>query len=280
MSSFIESVLFPPRFINAIRQERAIAGKTILITGASRGIGEATARLIASSECHLILVSRSEDKLKEVAAACRTLGAKVDVLAVDLRAAEAVTLLLDFVRSLALTIDIFISNAGKSIHRPLLHSLDRYHDVTRTQALNYEAPVRLMLSLLPELIANRGQLINVSAANVLLPPAPHWSAYQGSKAAMDGWFRSASPELGAQGVRATTLYFPLVRTEMIAPTKAYDRVPALSPEGAARLIVSTIIHRRRSWQPWWIAPARCLSLLMGRRLWETLCEHYIKRSER
>jgi NAD(P)-dependent dehydrogenase (short-subunit alcohol dehydrogenase family) len=73
-------------------------------------------------------------------------------------------------------------------------------------------------------------VINVSAVNVLLVPAPKWAAYQASKTAFDQWFRSVGPELNARGVSTTSIYLPLVRTRMMEPTKEYKNMPAMQPE--------------------------------------------------
>lgn len=102
-------------------------------------------------------------------------------------------------------LDVIVSNAGKSIRRSIHDSLDRYHDFTRTMAINYFAPVRLLLSIIPLLEKNKGQIINVSTINALLLPIPYWAAYQASKGAFDTWFRSVAPELNAIGIATTTI---------------------------------------------------------------------------
>ncbi|HUE28832.1 MAG TPA: SDR family NAD(P)-dependent oxidoreductase, partial [Solirubrobacteraceae bacterium] len=70
-----------------------------------------------------------------------------------------------------------------------------------------------------------------------------FAAYVASKAALDAFSRSMAPEVIGDGVHVTTIYMPLVRTPMIAPTKMYDRFPTLSPEEAANMITDAIRKR-------------------------------------
>lgn len=194
----------------------------------------------------------------------------------DLRNAAEVQTLLDRLQRLPEGIDIFVSNAGHSIRRSIFDSLDRLHDFTRTMNLNYFGPVQLMLGLIPTLEAHRGHVINISAVNVLLIPAPKWAAYQASKTAFDQWFRSVSPELNAHGLSTTSIYLPLVRTRMIEPTKAYQNLPAMQPEQVAQLICKAMIQRRRTYAPWWLMMGQLGSVLF-RGVWEVLMSHHLRR---
>lgn len=77
----------------------------------------------------------------------------------------------------------------------------------------------------------------------MLSNAPRFSAYVASKAALDAFSRCAAAEFSDSGIDFTTINMPLVRTEMIAPTKIYQHVPTLSPEEAADMIVQAIIYK-------------------------------------
>jgi NAD(P)-dependent dehydrogenase (short-subunit alcohol dehydrogenase family) len=274
MRRLLERLLFPRVRLDAARAERALRGKTVLVTGASFGIGEGVARIAAAAGAKVVLVARTAERLEEIAAEIRAAGGEAVVLPVDLTDAAAVDALAP--RIAALSPDILVSNAGKSIRRPLFESLDRFHDVTRTIGVNYLGPVRLTLAAIPGLVERRGQIVNVSAANVLLLPAPYWAAYQASKTAMDQWLRAAAPELRARGVAVTSLYLPLVRTRMIAPTRIYDEVPAMAPDEAARLVVRMLVTRQKWWAPWWLPPAHLASALM-RRPWEAIAQRQQRR---
>lgn len=266
--SVIERFLFPSARLNEEKLEKAVRGKTVLITGASSGIGEQTALLLGRLPVHLLLVARREDKLQEVKRLIESNGeAQATIVAADMRRDEELEALLQMLHEEQNAPDIVISNAGLSIRRSIYASLDRYHDYTRTMSINYLAPVKLLLSVIPGLERRQGQVINVSTINTSLIPLPKWSAYQASKAAFDTWFRSAAPELNAAGIITTSIYLPLVRTPMIEPTTVYKSMPAMSPEHVARIIAKSIYTKHRKWQPWWLFIGQAASLML-RGLWE------------
>lgn len=160
--------------------------------------------------------------------------------------------MLAFLHQLSDGLDVVVSNAGISINRPLAQSLDRYHDFTRTMALNYFAPVKLLLSLIPLLAKKNGHIINVSTINALLLPVPYWAAYQASKTAFDTWLRSAEPELKIKKICVTSIYLPLVKTPMIEPTIAYRTAPAMSPVHVSEIIGHALYSKRKVYKPWWL----------------------------
>jgi len=219
-NSLIESILFPPTKVNRKKLLQAITGKTILITGASSGIGEQLAYALAPYDTHLILVARRQEKLQEIKEIIEKQKAKVTVIPADLRDDADMERLLHILLNIENGIHFIVSNAGKSILRSIFDSLDRYHDFTRTMAINYFAPVRLFLALIPTLEKHNGHIIHTSTINAILIPFPKWAAYQASKTAFDVWFQSVQPELNSKNIQTTTLYLPLVRTPMIEPTKA------------------------------------------------------------
>ncbi|MFT4413927.1 SDR family NAD(P)-dependent oxidoreductase [Fredinandcohnia humi] len=259
--TFIERLLFLPTHLQKGKLRTCLGGKTILITGASSGIGEQIASQLADINVHLILVARREEKLLSMKAKIEKQGAKVTVFRVDLRNVEEMQGLLSFLHQLPKGLDIVVSNAGLSINRTIEQSLDRFHDFTRTMAINYFAPVQLLLSVIPLLQKNQGQVINVSTINALLLPFPSWAAYQASKTAFDTWFRSASFELNAKGVATSSIYLPLVRTPMILPTKAYQHMPAMSPVHVATIICKAMYTKKKIYKPWWLPFGQAASLL-------------------
>ncbi len=279
MSTILDFFLFPPKRLSLPALRRKTAYHSILITGASYGIGAATAQLLAAPHVHLILVARSADRLQLLQKELVQQGATVQCLPTDLTCPEQVERLLQTLTNLPKGLDVVISNAGHSILRSIHPAKTRLHDFERTIDLNYLAPVRLLLPLLDGLEARGGQIINVSAVNVLLLPAPYWSAYQASKTAFDQWFRAVAPEMRARGVQCSSAYLPLVRTRMIAPTKAYQKAPAMSAEQAARVLGQLLLHRHHQFQPWWAAWA-ILGSALFRRPWEWACTQWIKRRER
>lgn len=259
--NFLEHILFPGTSVNAEKLKRQLEGKTILITGASSGIGEELAYMLAPLRVRIILVARREEKLLALKKDIEMQCAEVIVFAVDLRDQAENEKLLAFLHQLPNGLDIIVSNAGHSIKRSLHQSLDRYHDVTRTMAINYFAPVQLLLSLIPLIEQKQGQIINISSVNPLLHPLPHWAAYQASKSAFDVWFRSVAPELNMMGISTSTIYFPLVRTPMILPTAAYSKMPAMSAEDAAKVICNRLYTKRKVYKPWWLIFGQLASLV-------------------
>ncbi len=138
---------------------------------------------------------------------------------------------------------MLVNNAGRSIRRSIALSYDRMHDFERTMAINYFAPVRLMLGLLPGMVAQRsGHVVNILTWGVQVK-APKFSAYIASKSALDVFSRIAGRELYGDGVTFTNIRMSLVRTDMIGPTDAYRRAPALTPERAADKVVRALEDR-------------------------------------
>lgn len=259
---------------NALR--RRLENKNILITGASYGIGEALAYALADAPVRLILVARTQEKLAQIQNDLATQKAKCQIFVCDLTKLAECQTLAEALGALPYSVDIFVNNAGKSICRPLMASLDRLHDAERTMSLNYFAPVRLCLHLLKGHRPGLTHIVNVSAANVLLAPTPYWAAYQASKTAFDQWLRCAEPELRANGVRVSSVYFPLVGTRMIAPTYANRSVPVLPVEKAADILCRALLTQKSALKPWWLPPGQLCSVLFN-PLWQWGCIRYLKR---
>lgn len=272
----MEWLLFPPKRVGIGRLRAAVGAKQILITGASYGIGEELAYLLAEAGADVLLVARTADKLKEVQQRITGSGGRAHIFPADLSDNQQAIAVAQYVLQLWGGADVVVSNAGKSICRPLHESLDRMHDFQRSMAINYFGPVQLMLALMPVLEIRKAHIINVSAINVLLPPAPHWAAYQSSKTAFDQWFRSASAELMAVGMKTTSVYLPLVRTRMIAPTAAYDTMPAMQPQQAAIRIARAICHQPLKVAPWWLVWGQLGSLLFHNVFYRFLAR-YLKK---
>ena len=223
--------------------QQKVNGKTIIVTGASSGIGLTVSKYLAQAGAHVLLLARTKEKLDEVKAEIEAEGGKASVFPCDLNDMESIDAVSKEILASVDHIDILINNAGRSIRRAVHESVDRFHDFERTMQLNYFGAVRLVLNLLPHMMQRKdGQIINISSIGVLAN-ATRFSAYVASKAALDAFSRCLSAEVHSHKIAITSIYMPLVRTPMIAPTKIYKYVPTLSPEQAADLIAYAIVKR-------------------------------------
>ena len=220
-----------------------VAGKVVLITGGSSGIGKASAIKVAEAGAKVIIVARGQKELDETRDAIVAAGGKCWAYTCDLTDLSSCDALVAKVLAEHRHVDILVNNAGRSIRRSVELSYDRFHDYERTMQLNYFGCLRLIMGFLPTMTQRRrGHIINISSIGVLASSA-RFSAYVASKAALDAFSRCAQAEFSGKNIAFTTVNMPLVKTPMIAPTKMYDSVPTLTPEEAADLVVKAIIER-------------------------------------
>ena len=226
-----------------------VAGKRVLVTGASSGVGRAAAILLAEHGATVLGVARRAEELAALEEEIRAAGGSAYSLPCDLTDADAIDALTDEVLDRFGGVDVLLNNAGHSIRRSAAETADRPHDHDRLMRLNYHAPVRLTLNLLEALRERRGQVVNSSTWGVPGGLMPNFTAYHASKAALAAFARSLQAEERPNGVAVTSLHFPLMRTPMIAPTQGYDARAALEPEEAARWVLTAIRHRPTELMP-------------------------------
>jgi NAD(P)-dependent dehydrogenase (short-subunit alcohol dehydrogenase family) len=220
--------------------EGAVNGRTVVITGASSGIGRAAALKIAAAGGIPLLVARGQEKLDETKAEIEAAGGTAFAYTADLASLESIDGLVGRIMADHPAVDYLVNNAGRSIRRSIELSYDRFHDFERTIQLNYLGTIKLVMGLLPHMRERRrGHIVNVSSIGVQTSP-PRFSAYVASKSALDAWTRVVSSETIGDNVTFTTIHMPLVRTPMIAPTKIYDSFPTISPDEAADMICEAI----------------------------------------
>jgi thioester reductase-like protein len=213
-----------------------VAGRTVVITGASSGIGRAAALKVAAAGGVPLLVARGTEKLEALRAEIEAGGGAAHVYAADLSDMDSIDELVARMLADHPAIDFLVNNAGRSIRRSIKLSEDRFHDFERTIQLNYFGAIKMIMALLPHMRERGfGHIVNISSIGVQTSP-PRFSAYVASKSALDAWTRVVSSEVIGDGVSFTTIHMPLVRTPMIAPTKLYDHFPTISPDEAADLI--------------------------------------------
>jgi NAD(P)-dependent dehydrogenase (short-subunit alcohol dehydrogenase family) len=225
--------------------EQAVRGKVVLVTGASSGIGRATALKIGGAGATVLLVARRAEKLEEARREIERAGGEAYVHTCDLADEDDIDRMIDEVLERHGRVDILINNAGRSIRRSVERSYDRMHDYRRTMDLNYFGPVKLILRVLPGMRERgSGQIVNVSSLGVQTN-TPRFSAYVASKSALDAFSRCVASEVVDDGVHFSTVYMPLVRTPMIAPTGHYKNFPAKTPDEAAGMIAEAITGRQK-----------------------------------
>jgi NAD(P)-dependent dehydrogenase (short-subunit alcohol dehydrogenase family) len=223
--------------------EGAVNGKVIVITGATSGIGKATAEKVARAGGVPVLVARSVDKLEETKKDIEDAGGTAYVYSADLSDMDAIDEVVERILADHPAVDMLVNNAGRSIRRSLEHAYGRFHDYERTMQLNYFGAIRMIMALMPHFRERkRGHIINVSSIGVQTSP-PRFSAYVASKAALDAFTKCVGSEVIGDGVTFTTIHMPLVKTPMIAPTKIYDSFPTITPDEAADMICEAIRAR-------------------------------------
>jgi NAD(P)-dependent dehydrogenase (short-subunit alcohol dehydrogenase family) len=258
----------------------AVRDKVVLVTGSSYGIGEATAKRLARAGATVLLVARTADQLNAVADEIRTAGGKAHAYPANLADPAAIEQLVADVLRDHDHVDVLVSNAGKSIRRSIADSYQRFHDIERTNAVNYLGPAKLVLELLPSMCKRgSGHIVNVSTAGVRTPPMARWSAYLASKSAFDVWLRCIAQEIRHDGVTTSTLYMGLVHTRMSEPTPLLNKMPGLTPEQAADQVCTAVAGRPHNITPPFVRPADALGNLF-RVPTDRLFEQYFRRTDR
>ncbi|MGW4351165.1 SDR family NAD(P)-dependent oxidoreductase [Nocardia sp. NPDC004582] len=229
----------------------AVTGSVILVTGASSGVGRATALRLAANGATVLAVARRAARLEELRTETADFPGRVHVYPADLSDTDAGAALIERVLAEHGRVDVFVNNAGKSIRRWLSDSLDRWDNIDDTARINFLGPARLVMSLLPSMRARgQGHIVNISTAGVH-GPGVGWTAYIASKSAFNSWMRGAAPELRADGIDVTTVHLQLVRSEMLGPYRIYRYTPSMSTEEAASLVCRAIVDRPLAIRPWW-----------------------------
>ena len=219
----------------------ALEDRVVVVTGASSGIGRATALEMGRHGARMMLVSRTKEKLDALAREIKDAGGKAWVYPTDLADMAANQRMIERVLKEHGRVDILVNNAGRSIRRSVKESLDRFHDYERTMQLNYFGAVKLMLAVIPGMKERgSGHIINISSIGVQAYP-PRFGAYVASKSALAALARCMAPEVADDGIVVTNIHMPLVRTPMIAPTGIYKNFPTISSDEAAEMVVQAVL---------------------------------------
>ncbi len=225
--------------------KRSVRGRVVVITGASSGIGEVVAHRVGRAGGIVILVSRTRSKLEVIRDEIIDAGGEADVFPADLADIDDCERVIKDIIAKHGRVDVLVNNAGRSIRRSVASSYDRFHDFERTMQLNYFGALKMILSVLPGMREQKyGRIINISSIGAQAFP-PRFSAYVASKTALDAFSRCIQPEVIGDGVHLTTVYMPLVKTPMTAPTTIYKAFPMISPQEASDLVIKGMIGTPR-----------------------------------
>ncbi len=251
MGNFWKHIVYPPVSVSDERLKEAFAGRWVVVTGATSGIGEALTLKLIKAQANLYLIARNEQKLQALCNRAKENGCEACYAAIDLRQRDLLDALCVKLREQLPSVSCLFGNAGKSIHRAIDASIDRMHDFDRCMDLNYRSLVALSLALMPALRRANGRIVYTSSVSSLYPFVPGWSAYHSSKCAANTWCRTARREYRQLGVKVQVAYMPLVHTPMSDVNEKYKSLPAYSADEAACILLRLAMGRKFCYRPWW-----------------------------
>ncbi len=220
-----------------------LVGKHVIITGASSGIGRASAIAVAERGATVFALARTAEALDDLVEEIRESGGDAHAFTCDVTDSAAVEHTIKDILGRFGHVDYLVNNAGRSIRRSVVASTDRLHDYERVMAVNYFGPVRLVLALLPHWRERQfGHVVNVSSAGVQAA-SPKYSAYIPSKAALDAFSEVVGTETLSDHITFTNIHMPLVETPMIAPSRRLDPMPPITAEHAAAMVVRGLVEK-------------------------------------
>jgi thioester reductase-like protein/NADP-dependent 3-hydroxy acid dehydrogenase YdfG len=220
-----------------------LVGKHVIITGASSGIGRASAIAVAERGATFFALARNAEALDDLIAEIRAAGGEAHAFTCDVTDGTSVEHTVKDILGRFDHVDYLVNNAGRSIRRSISASTDRLHDYERVMAVNYFGSVRMVLALLPHWRERRfGHVVNVSSAGVQAS-SPKYSAYIPSKAALDAFADVVGTETLSDHITFTTIHMPLVKTPMIAPSRRLNPVPPITVEHAAAMVVRGLVDK-------------------------------------
>ena len=220
-----------------------LVGRHVIITGASSGIGRASAVAVAERGATVFALARNGDALDDLVAEIRANGGQAYAFTCDVTDSASVEHTVKDILGRFDHVDYLVNNAGRSIRRSVVNQTDRLHDYERVMAVNYFGAVRMVLALLPHWRERRfGHVVNVSSAGVQAR-SPKYSAYLPTKAALDAFSEVVATETLSDHVTFTNVHMPLVATPMIKPSRRLNPVPPITAEHAAAMVVRGLIDK-------------------------------------
>ncbi len=230
-----------------------LTNSTVVLTGASEGIGRALALELAARRLSLVLAARNRERLEELARECEAAGSQCLVIQTDITDAQQCRALIDGAIARFGRLDVLINNAGST----MWSRFDELADlgvIEQVMRVNYFGAVYLTAAALPWLKQSRGRLVAVTSL-AGLTGVPERTGYAASKHAMTGFFDSLRIELTDSGVSVTLIAPDFVRSEIHKRAIGPDGRPLgaspmqasriMSAEDCARMSVRAIERRQR-----------------------------------
>lgn len=223
-----------------------IRGATAIVTGASSGIGAATAVELARRGATVVAVARRADRLVEVVEHCKRHGTEALAQPADISDRAACDEVAAAVAARFGKVDIVVNNAGISLRRHAARA--SVEEIERVMQINFFGAVYLTMAVLPGMVERgRGSVVNVTSVAGYIPN-PHESAYGASKAALSMWSHGLAVDLAGSGVHVGVLSPGPIDTEIWEKDEeeaAYDGKlypPSIVAEGIAKMIESRKVH--------------------------------------
>ena len=215
----------------------------VLISGASRGIGAATARQFATAGYDLLLLARSGAELEALASELRPLGSRVETCCLDLSDSAAIAPALEQLLQRGLCPSVVINNAGAAYTGPLAEMpLESWQWLLQ---LNLTSVFQLCQAVLPQLRQRGGGLIINVSSHAARNAFPDWGAYCVSKAALASFSRCLAEEERSHGIRVSTLTLGAVNTPLwdsATVHSSFDRRAMLSTDRVAETLLSLALQ--------------------------------------
>ncbi len=217
--------------------DRPLAGRVGVVTGASSGIGAATARALAAAGMAVVVGARRADRLAMVCDEIRTAGGVADACVTDLRDEGQVTALVDQAVARHGRLDALVNNAGTGVVRLVEDGrVDEWKTILETNVLGTMVACRAALHhMLPH---GRGDIVNMTSVSAN-EAWPYMAAYAGSKAAVSAFSQALRREVSERGVRVMTVAVHNIGTEFAS---SFD--PAILPEASRRWVELGLLNRR------------------------------------
>ena len=244
--------------------------KTVLITGASSGIGKGLALEIAARGGRLGLLARREDVLQEIVDEIKSRNGNAIAVAADVRDSKAVRAAADRVRGELGPIDVMIANAGIGVTNPAWQ-LDP-DQVAQVIDINVLGAVNSVAAVVPEMVERRsGQLVAISSLAGYRGLAKS-AAYCASKAALSSFFESLRIDLRQTGVTVTIIHPGFIKTPLTAGREA--KMPYLMElDDAVKKIVTAIEKGKKSYAfPWQLATIVRAGMIMPIAMYDWIAE--------